>query len=275
MVTDLETNTVSFSAWLTRLKCWKEIQFALEQSHIPYGLLTDTRDYWVRDVMPIQLSSDTYLQYVYAPDYLRNSDAYRTDGVACFEELNFSDARRIKTDVVLDGGNVIKCSDSVIMTDKVFYENRKYTKSVLMNELERCFGVELVVIPWDRYEPYGHADGMVRYLGDGRVLLANYGDFTPAFAEKLLKILSCRYEVAELRFPVSKPSTYNWAYINYLQVGEVILLPKLGVEEDEVAYEQFRSLCPQASIYQVDVKSLVRRGGVLNCVSWNICSRIN
>ena len=132
-----------------------------------------------------------------------------------------------------------------------------------------------MVIPWDRHERYGHADGMVRYLGDGRVLLANYGDFDPAFAEKLLKILSCRYEVAELRFPVGKPSTYNWAYINYLQVGKMILLPKLGVEEDELAYEQFRSLFPQASIYQVDVKSLVRRGGVLNCVSWNICSQIN
>ena len=97
----------------------------MEQSHIPYDLLTDTRDYWVRDFMPIQLSPDTYLQYVYAPDYLRDSDAYRTDGAACFEKLNLPDARRIKTDVVLHGGNVIKCGDSEIMTDKLIYENRK------------------------------------------------------------------------------------------------------------------------------------------------------
>lgn len=275
MVTDSKTDTVFFSAWLTGLKCWKDIQNALEQAHISYGLLTDTRDYWVRDFMPIQLSPDTYLQYVYAPDYLRNSDVHQTDGTVCFEKLNFLDVKIMKTDVVLDGGNVIKCGDSVIMTDKVFYENRKYTKGALMNELERCFGAEMVVVPWDRHERYGHADGMVRYLGDGRVLLANYGDFAPAFAEELLKILSCRYEVAELRFPVKKPSRYSWAYINYLQVGEVILLPKLDVKEDELAYEQFRSLFSQASIYQVDAKSLVRQGGVLNCVSWNICSQIN
>ena len=63
----------------------------------------------------------------------------------CFEKLNLPDVRVAKTDVVLDGGNVIKCEDSVIMTDKIFYENRNYDKVVLMNELERCFGSDGVV----------------------------------------------------------------------------------------------------------------------------------
>ena len=275
MVTDSQTDAVFFSAWLTGLECWKDIRAALEQFHVPYGLLSDTRDYWVRDFMPVQLSPDVYLQYVYIPDYLRDSAVYRTDGAVCFEKLKLSDVRVTKTDVVLDGGNVIKCGDSVIMTDKTFYENRNYDKVALMNELERCFGAELVVIPWDHHERYGHADGMVRYLGDGRVLLTNYGDFDPGFAEKLLKVLSRRYEVTELCYPVGKPSPYNWAYINYLQVGEVILLPRLDMKEDGMAYERFRALFPQASIGQVGVKSLVRRGGALNCVSWNICNQLN
>lgn len=242
MVTDSQTDAVFFSAWLTGLECWKDIRAALEQFHVPYGLLSDTRDYWVRDFMPVQLSPDVYLQYVYIPDYLRDSAVYRTDGAVCFEKLKLSDVRVTKTDVVLDGGNVIKCGDSVIMTDKIFYENRNYDKVALMNELERCFGAELVVIPWDHHERYGHADGMVRYLGDGRVLLTNYGDFDPGFAEKLLKVLSRRYEVTELCYPVGKPSPYNWAYINYLQVGEVILLPRLDMKEDGMAYERFRAL---------------------------------
>ena len=275
MVTDSQTDAVFFSAWLTGLECWKDIRAALEQFHVPYGLLSDTRDYWVRDFMPVQLSPDVYLQYVYIPDYLRDSAVYRTDGAVCFEKLKLSDVRVTKTDVVLDGGNVIKCGDSVIMTDKIFYENRNYDKVALMNELERCFGAELVVIPWDHHERYGHADGMVRYLGDGRVLLTNYGDFDPGFAQKLLKASPRRYEVTELCSPAGKPSPYNWAYINYLQVGEVILLPRLDMKEDGMAYERFRALFPQASIGQVGVKSLVRRGGALNCVSWNICNQLN
>lgn len=85
MVTDSQTDTVFFSAWLTGLECWKDIRAALEQFHVPYGLLGDTRDYWVRDFMPVQLSPDVYLQYVYAPDYLQDSAVYRTDGAVCFE----------------------------------------------------------------------------------------------------------------------------------------------------------------------------------------------
>ena len=138
MVTDSQTDAVFFSAWLTGLEFWKDIRAALEQFHVPYGLLSDTRDYWVRDFMPVQLSPDVYLQYVYIPDYLRDSAVYRTDGAVCFEKLKLSDVRVTKTDVVLDGGNVIKCGDSVIMTDKIFYENSNYEKVDLMNELELC-----------------------------------------------------------------------------------------------------------------------------------------
>ena len=273
MVTDSQTDAVFFSAWLTGLECWKDIRAALEQFHVPYGLLSDTRDYWVRDFMPVQLSPDVYLQYVYIPDYLRDSAVYRTDGAVCFEKLKLSDVRVTKTDVVLDGGNVIKCGDSVIMTDKIFYENRNYDKVALMNELERCFGAELVVIPWDHHERYGHADGMVRYLGDGRVLLTNYGDFAPEFAKELVKTLSHKYDVTELSYPLQKPSSYNWAYINYLQVGKVVLMPKLDDPENDMAYEQLHNLFPDASICRVGgIKPLLRRGGGLNCVSWNVCN---
>lgn len=272
MVTDQETNKVFFSAWLTQLECWQEIRTALEQAGISYELLEGTRDYWVRDFMPIQVTRDSYVQYVYIPDYLDAASEYRTDGGICFEKLGFPDRKVVRTDIVLDGGNVMKCGDSVIMTDKVFLENRQRSRMQVMSELERIFEADVVTIPWDRNEPYGHADGMVRYLGEGRVLLTNYGDFEPDFAKVLMKTLSRKYEVEELRFPVKRPSMYNWAYINYLQVGEAILLPELDVEEDEIAYEQLHTLLPQALICQVGVKSLVRRGGALNCISWNVCN---
>lgn len=42
----------------------------------------------------------------------------------------------IPTKLIIDGGNVIKCSDKVIMTDKVFLENRKlqYSQKEVMEE---------------------------------------------------------------------------------------------------------------------------------------------
>lgn len=223
--------------------------------------------------MPIQVTRNSYVQYIYNPDYLHTSTDYRTDGVVCFDRLCFPDSKIVKTDIVLDGGNVIKCGDSVIMTDKVFFENRERNKAKVMDELERAFGAEVVIIPWDRHERYGHADGMVRYLGDGRVLLSNYKDFAPEFANELVKTLSLKYDVTELSYPLQKPSSYNWAYINYLQVGKVVLVPQLDDPEDDMVYEQLHNLFPDFSICRVGgIKPLLRRGGGLNCVSWNVCN---
>ena len=273
MVTDQETNKVYFSTWLTKLKCWQDIRMTLEQARVPYGLLEGTQDYWVRDFMPIQVTRNSYVQYVYNPDYLHTSPDYRTDGVACLERLCFPDSKVVKTDIVLDGGNVIKCDDSVIMTNKVFLENRQWSKAKVMDELERVFGAEVIIIPWDHHERYGHVDGMVRYLGDGRVLLTNYGDFAPEFAKELVKTLSHKYDVTELSYPLQKPSSYNWAYINYLQVGKVVLMPKLDDPENDMAYEQLHNLFPDASICRVGgIKPFLRRGGGLICVSWNVCN---
>ncbi len=53
-------------------------------------------------------------------------------------------------------------------------------KRALVDELENLFFAELVIIPWDRYEMYGHADGMVRWIDGDRVLINNYGYFDPS-----------------------------------------------------------------------------------------------
>ena len=61
-----------------------------------------------------------------------------------------------------------------------------------------------------------------------------------------------------------------WVYINYLRIGNIVLLPGLGIEEDEQAVEQFSKIFPQCTIEQVIVPEIVEEGGGLNCVSWNI-----
>ena len=110
---------------------------------------------WVRDYMPIQLEKDLFLQYRYDPDYLKGYPQYMPDYHGICGDLGL---KCISTDIVLDGGNVIKCGDKVIMTDKIFKENPGYQRQDLVDALENLFFAELVIIPWDKYEMYGHAD---------------------------------------------------------------------------------------------------------------------
>lgn len=60
------------------------------------------------------------------------------------------------------------------MTEKVFYENKNVARDRVIAMLEQLFECSIVFLPWDRSEKYGHADGIVRWVGGDTVLLTAY-----------------------------------------------------------------------------------------------------
>lgn len=257
---------VYFSEHLTAYKCWANIKQSLEENGIPYGLLPNTKDLWARDYMPVY-SNGHYVSYVYNPDYLQNDKQYITDNID--DVFDFANDSKVSTKLIIDGGNVIVCGDKIIMTDKVLKENPELTKEEVIEEIERTFSAKLVLIPWDTYEEYGHADGMVRFVSDGHILLNQYKDIDPELRQKLLDALSPYFsKISELEYGKAS-STNSWAHINYLQVGKFILVPQLGIMTDKLAIEQISRVFPDSKVIPVDVKGIVKNGGALNCVSWN------
>lgn len=259
---------VYFSQHLTAYSCWTNIKQALEENRIAYGLLPNTKDIWARDYMPAY-SNGHYVSYVYNPDYLQNekNKKYITNNIA--EVFDLSNDHVTSTQLVIDGGNVIMCGDKVIMTDKIFNENSSLSKEEVIAEIERAFSAKLVVIPWDKEEEFGHADGMVRYVSVNHVLINQYKDIDPEFRQKLIDALSPYFsEITELEYGKAS-SSQSWAHINYLQVDKCIFVPQLGIMTDKLALEQISKVFPTSKIVPVEVKGIVKNGGALNCVSWN------
>lgn len=262
-------NRVYFSSHLAGYKCWRELETALKRQNISYELLPYTADIWVRDFMPVQCANRRWVGYTYAPDYLRNQPQYITDWhkVLPPHRLPCNDAQ-----LVLDGGNIIMCDDKVILTHKIFVENPTLTQAEVLQRVQEAFGAKPVIVPWDKTEPYGHADGMVRYLGNHRVLLTNYMDFDSSLREQLLLALRPHFDVCELHYHTTKPHKWNWAYINFLWVDNRLFVPRLNAEEDEQACAQLGEAfgIPRKHIELIDINTLLRLGGGLNCVSWTI-----
>jgi agmatine deiminase len=122
---------------------------------------------------------------------------------------------------------------------------------------------------------YGHSDGIVKYAGDGKVLMSNIAqdDEGKDIAKGIRKELERKgLDVVELHFDEKDPAfTYSWAYINFIQVGNVILMPALGTEQDDSAEEQISALFPSCRIHRIkDMKRVLNLGGALHCISWNI-----
>ena len=121
----------------------------------------------------------------------------------------------------------------------------------------------------DKEEEYGHADGMVRFVSDNHVLINNYKDIDTELRLKVLDALSPYFsQISELEYG-SAQRVNSWAHINYLQVNNLIFVPQLEIPSDKLAIEQISSIFPDSTIIPVEVKGIVKKGGALDCVSWN------
>lgn len=274
MILDSQTNKVYISAKTLEYvdeEQAKNVVKTLLDNGVSVELLQYTKEGWCRDYMPIQVRKDRFIQYRYYPDYMRNQkDApYITDPTETLQSLGIN---TIKTDLVIDGGNVVKCPDCVIMTDKVFRENADKSYKTIIEELEKLFECEILFLPFDPSEEYGHADGIVRYIGNGKVLMTNYEQLDPTQANWFRKTLARKFDVEELHYNVRYVHKNSWAYINFLQTDAVIVLPTLGIPEDEQALLQMEHFFPkyQGHIIPVRMDKIVKKGGAMNCITWNI-----
>ena len=278
MLTDNLTNTVYFSNLLPE-KCPilnAHITETLKKHRIPYDYVSGTKDIWCRDFMPIQIEKERFVFYKYTPDYLQDTEYHirlQTDPLKVFlaEENHLSDLLKFRQtiDLVLDGGNVVKCDDVVVMTDKVFVENKDKTPAEVERILRDAFQCEILFLPWDG-DMCGHSDGIVHYIGDGKILLTNYQEFSRYYYYRFRKVLDKHFDVITLKYNVKRHRERSWCYINFLQVGKMVLVPQLGTEEDEQALEQISEALPDCEIVGIPSLETVRRGGALNCISWNI-----
>ena len=274
MLSDSLTNTVFFSEWLpsgcpTLYQCICKI---LNDNNINHQLLSNTNDIWCRDYMPIQISENCFVFYEYNPNYLQTKyyRQYITD-VKNIRNIDFLHQAEVVTlDLVLDGGNVVKCGNKIVMTEKVFAENDDKSRSEVQRLLEEVFQFDIVFLPWDKNEKYGHSDGIIHYIGNSRVLMTNYDDFDKTFAQDFLRILEKHFDVTVLKYNVKQQHKRSWSYINYLQIGKLALVPQLGISEDEQALQQIAEAMPQCKVVGVPALEAVRKGGALNCISWNI-----
>ena len=280
---DKYTNVVYLSPWLryeyenqNHSDFYHRLTRLLNGIGIEVKELQFTNDYWVRDYMPIQLGENDFLIYRYYPDYLVNSKRKndRESITNVTDVLRDMDINCRSTNLIIDGGNMVPCGEYIVMTDKVFTENG-YNKNdeEFTSLLEEELGHPVIIIPWTPHEDdvYGHSDGFIKWCGDNRILMGNHGDCYPEEAASIRRILeSYGFEVTEMRFKdkVDTPCyEFNWAYINFLQVGKNIIMPKFDIDEDAIALQYIQTAFPNCNIRQIEMKEIAKKGGALHCLS--------
>lgn len=276
MITDYETNLVYLSGELLKPKYRKfyaRFTEALKSNSVEFQMLPNTKDIWAVDYMPIQTGENKFVRFIYKPDYLcKNKRDYKTI-TAATEVCAVIHIPFIKSDIILDGGNVVRSKSKVIMTEKVFSENPHYKSGELIDELENLFQAEVVIIPFEEGDWIAHADGEVRLLNDDAVVINRSIAERKKYTDELKQTLKPYFkDIIEVPFSPQYRNEEDASgyYINYLEAGEKIFLPIFDIEEDESAFGEFESIFKGRKVIPVRSEEISVHGGVLNCITWNI-----
>jgi agmatine deiminase len=279
MIKDAETNTVYFSELIRTdpgyAPAFSRIGSVLERYGVQIKFIRATKDIWCRDYMPVQVHRDGFVQFRYEPDYLKKDPQLRSDPVDVCAANGLSP---MFSSINLDGGNVVRWSDRVIISERIFRENPEYSdRLALMRELENLLEAEVILIPDIRSDMTGHADGMVRFMDRNTVVGNSRRDEYITWVRKLERVL-LRHGLSYVDAPFFEhrdrryPHNALGCYVNYLEVGSLIVLPifDLPGNHDAVAVELFRQLFPDRTIETVNINEIGYDGGLLNCVTWTV-----
>lgn len=276
MISDSQTNTV-YLADALRMDDpaeYKRFRKFLESYGVTVKVLKLTSDIYCRDYMPVQVDKNDFVQFVFRPDYIEKKDYKYVSNPPLVHMAN--DLKHIRySNIILDGGNVVKWKDKVIITDKVYDDNHYQFESdeAILKQLEKELKCEVIIIPRYPGEKTGHADGLVRFIDENTVFINDtYGE-----PRKWLNDFRQILEENELT-PVELPCTTksgqesgDGLYINYLHSGNLVVVPQFGLEEDEDALRKindaFKKNC---RVVPYNANKIAEYGGVLNCATWTI-----
>jgi agmatine deiminase len=276
MITDKEANIVYFSEKILNdeyKNAFERIKQILDKHNVKYDFLKGTKDIWCRDYMPIQIDKGKFIQFRYEPDYLKD-DLYLQSIPK--DVLKANKINATYSEINLDGGNVVRCSYSVIITNRIFKENKE-PKEDLIDKLENILETKVYLIPDITNDMTGHSDGHVRFIDD-KTLLVNSLAQELKYWQDGFKNMIKDSGLSYIEMPWFSYSDKNHKesaigiYVNYLEIGNLIVFPVFEIDgnKDKEALKVISEAFPTHIIEPVNIKEIAIEGGLLNCISWTI-----
>lgn len=259
-------------------EAYANLKAILDKHGIAINQIKGTNDIWCRDYMPVKNTSGKLIQFRYEPSYLKGKpewEASRSDVKKVCEENGL---KPIISDINLDGGNVLLKDGRAIISDRVFSENPERTdKEALVKELENLLEAEVIIIPSQKMDMTGHADGMVRFIDKNTILGNNLDQELIKWRDGMRKVLD-KYNLKYINVPFYEhkdPEHKENAigiYVNYLEYENLIIIPAFGGPDnkDEEAKAAFKQIFPDRIIETINYNQVANEGGILNCSTWTM-----
>lgn len=275
------TNSVKQTVYISELllerypETCKNLINILEKHKVNYSFIKGTKDIWCRDYMPVQTESGKLIQFKYDPSYLKGKMEWEDSRSDVREICRMNNLDVTFSDINLDGGNVLICKGRAILSDRIFSENPTYEKEYMINELSKLLECdEIIIIPAQKGDFTGHADGMVRFVDRNTIIGNRLADEYKYWQKGMQEVLD-KYNLTYIDMPFltdmkerKYPNSAVGIYVNFLEVNDLIVVPIFGREEDKQAVEILQKAFPNKIIETINYNDVAKEGGLLNCTTW-------
>ena len=249
-----------------------ELRREFSRVGVPLREIEGTRDIWCRDYMPVAVDGGRFVQFRYAPDYLADAPELITPPEVA--------AGLVKTprqsELVVDGGNVVRRGRVAVVTERVFVENPALTQRAVIRQLSDDLEVDrLVVIPIEPGDVLGHADGVLHLVEDRLALVNDYRRSDPGYGQALARILG-DHGIEVVRVPYAPDITSRspipsamGVYVNLVETDEAIFAPVYRTSTDDLAHSVIaNAFAGRPVVVAIDCRTIAVAGASLHCVTW-------
>ncbi|CAF3986774.1 unnamed protein product [Adineta steineri] len=247
------------------------------EGKVPSNILIKAKmeDIWIRDFSSVIPARQ--VKFKFAPGYHKHSDAREIEN----RFKNWISQNQLQynktSSIILDGGNVVDnpAGTRAIVTDRILRDNPSFTEESVKASLIQTLGVnEVAIIRELPDDTTGHADGMVMWVTDDRILFMTE---TEPIRSEVINELKNSFPNVEV---IEVPNYYvheTWrgftsarnVYVNSIVTDDYIYMPTFNNPHDTEMLSLFQSLTNK-TVVPISAENICIMGGSTRCLSWQI-----
>jgi agmatine deiminase len=279
----------------------KRISSELQQINsgitIKYHVIPIVEDIWIRDWAPFigvdKEGNKVAAKMIYDPPYFEEKDRKfaESDDNAGYEIAEYFKYEILEYPAIWDGGNLTHNGNNYGIVTEGLLDDKYMRDENIWSVIGNVQLEELEAVENEPGDITGHTDGFIRFIDKKTLMIAAYPDeyykgeqvisedeltesreFMDSLAEQYAEefnIIRVTNSIPSSKITEGMPSAIG-NYINFLRLGDKVLIPQYGLKEDESAYNEFVKFFGKTNVIKIskDISKLADLGGVLNCFSW-------
>lgn len=233
-------------------------------------------DIWARDFTTVNPSIPVEFTYTWASMTERESRQTQDQWNTFADRY---DIQRVKSDYLLDGGNIVDNYHGKAITTSRFLTDNNLSYEQAKEELKSLLNCNQVAIVEPDEDGLAHSDGMVMWMDSTHLLVNDYSAF-PSYRDSVIDELEYSFpnvNIIEMPVQWEEGDNPDWegfssacgVHLNSVLTKHYIYVPQFGNEYDNAILDTLNKYSSK-EIIPVQADGVCAMGGSVRCLTWQL-----